>query len=405
MTGNIIREYLVGLGFEVDSASFSRFSAALKSAAARVTAMYASVKLAAAGVAFFISKTSEGFEQLGYEMRLIAPSIYKVLVLRREMLKAYSAAGINLVRVVQNSIRLNLSLTKTRYAFEAIYKGVASRFFPLLTKQSDIFRAKIYANMPKIQDSLEKLIGWIFKAFDATTILGSRLWSILTRVYDFFAKLDTATDGWSTKILAVVAAWKLLNLSFLATPLGLVLSGLLAILALYDDFMTFKEGGKSLFNWSYAIPILEKISSVLSFIKGIIDSLIQSIFAINAAFVSVFKLDLRGYMAALKDVGASLGEIFKTIWDSIKGASSFFESFARFMSVLTPQSVASPASLPVNPISSSVQNSSTNQNIDQQTSIVVQASGGQPDAIAQAIGAQQNRVNFDMARNFKRAAQ
>src|SRR4051812_3077747 len=103
--------------------------------------------------------------------------------------------------------------------------------------------------MPKIQSALERFIKFIFAAFEAITTLGERIWSILERVYDFFKKLHDATDGWSTIIIGVIAAWKLLNLSFLATPLGMVLALAVALLALYDDLKTFVEGGQSLINW------------------------------------------------------------------------------------------------------------------------------------------------------------
>src|SRR5690606_147085 len=128
-----------------------KFNSAVISATKRIAALYASIKVMSAAIVFGISKISEGFEQMGYEFRLIAPAINKTLILRREMLKAYSSAGINIRSVVKDSIRLNMSLTKTKYALEAIYKSVASRFFNYIAIQSDTFRKKLYENMPKIQ--------------------------------------------------------------------------------------------------------------------------------------------------------------------------------------------------------------------------------------------------------------
>ena len=181
-------------------------------------------------------------------INIIAPAINKAIVLRNELLKAYSSAGINIRKVIVDSVKLNMSLAKTKIAMEAIYKLVGSKFFGLLQKQLDAFRKRLYENMPYIIDALERLVKVVFKAFDAVTQLGLRLWSIRCRIYDFFVALDKATDGWSTVILGVVAAWKLLNLLFMATPLGFILTGLTAIVALYDDLKTYKEGGKLLFS-------------------------------------------------------------------------------------------------------------------------------------------------------------
>jgi len=249
MNGEVIKSFLVGLGFGVDDASLSKFNRSIASATLKVSALYAATEAMGAGIVFGLSKISEGFENIGYEYKILAPAINKALILRQELLKAYGAAGVNLNKVIQDSVRLNISLTKTKYAFDALYKGTAAKFFNLLTQQSDKFRQQIYANMPKIQHTLEAFIKSVFKAVEAATSLGLRLWSILERVYEFFVLLDNKTNGWSTIILAVIAAWKLLNLEFLATPLGQLLALGGALLALYDDLRTFKEGGKSLIDW------------------------------------------------------------------------------------------------------------------------------------------------------------
>ncbi len=229
MTGEVIKSFLVGLGFDVDDASLAKFNKAIVGATVKVAALYGSIKLSSAAIFYSISKISEGFEEMGYQYRLIAPAINKAILLRNELLKAYAAAGLNIQKAVVESVKFNFALTKTKFAFEAIYKSVGVRFLPLLTQQMDIFRRQIYANMPKIQDRLEKFIQVIFQAFNATIILGTRVWSILERVYDFFAKLHEATGGWSTVIVGVIAAWKLLNLAFLATPLGAILASRISV--------------------------------------------------------------------------------------------------------------------------------------------------------------------------------
>lgn len=383
--GEIIKSFLVGLNFDVNDGDLSKFNNAIAGASKKVIALAASVKVAAASIVYGIAKVSEGFEQMGYDMRLIAPSINKILILRREMLRAYSAAGVNLVRVIQNSIRLNISLTKTRYAFEAIYRSVAAKFFPLLTKQSDLFRDKLYKNMPKIQAFLEKAITFVFKAFDSVVILGTRLWSILGRVFDFFVKLDQATDGWSTKILLAVAAWKLLNLTFLASPFGLVITGLTTLLSLYDDLQTFKEGGKSLFNWSSVIPIIDKVSYALSKVAEVLGSILQIQWAISDAFLDLFTLNFSGALDKLGIAKDVVSEMFKNVF-----GGNYTPTQGPILGPLK------------NPISSQVQNSNTNQNIQQQTSINIHSSADAA-SVGKSIAGEQSKVHFDMVRNLKGA--
>ncbi len=418
MNGDVIKSFLVGLGFGVDDASLAKFNKAIASATLKVAALYGSIKVTSAGIVYGLSQISEGFEKMGYEYRIIAPAINKALVLRRELLKAYSLAGINIVKVVQSSVRLNLSLTKTKYAFEAIYRSVASRFFDTLARQSDLFRQKIYANMPKIQAALENFVKAVFRALEVTLILGNRLWQILTRVYDFFALLDAKTSGWSTAILAAAAAWRFLNLSFLATPLGLLLVGFTALLALWDDFKTFQEGGQALINWGsettrIMVGLAGAIGGVAVAVGGVILAMrayavVQAI--VNAVmFANPIGLIIGGVIAL-----TALLTYLDNKWQLFGGhISGFFSGLGgKILDFASGTNVAAnaannPATNPLaNPIGSAVNhNSQTNQNVSMQNNFNV-VGVSDPGANAKAIAGEQTRVAGAISRNLNgKAAQ
>lgn len=403
MDPSVIKSFLVGLGFGVDDDSLKKFNSAIKDATLRVTGLYAAIQVAAAGIFKAISSISESFEQMGYEYRIIAPAINKALVLRNELLKAYRAAGINIQQVIVQSVKFNMSLAKTKFALDAIYKSVGAKFLPLLTKQMDIFRGKIYQNMPKIQAALEKFVNFIFKAFEATSILGVRLWSILTRVYDFFAKLHEATNGWSTAILGVLAAWKFLNLSFLATPLGMILAGLASLLALYDDFKTYQEGGESFFNWDPVLPVIESVTDTVKALWEVLKSVIGTIGELGSALMSLFKGDLSGLADHLANVFSGLWDSINKVIDVVKGASGILGSLFGLGQNLSNGTInllnnpkADTRPLGANSIANSSQ---TNQNVNQQTQINV-SGAADAQATGAAVANQQSRVNYDMVRNL-----
>ncbi len=400
MNGETIKSFLVGLGFGVDETSLAKFNKSIQSAALRVTALYTTINAAATGIVAGIANVSEGFEKMGYEYRIIAPAINKALILRRELLKAYSAAGINITKVVQQSVKLNFSLDKTKFAFEAIYKSVAAKFFPLITKQSDIFRKKLYENMPKIQAGLEKFVKFIFKAFEAVTELGVRLWSILTRVYDFFVALDKATNGWSTIIAGVVAAWYALNLAFLATPLGQIIAGLTAILALYDDFKTFQEGGQSLLDWSKFLPIIDAVTVALSAMRKVLDEIFQTLFAVGDAIYQLFTKGFGGFIDRMKEAFNSLLAVAQNTWGFLKTIPGIGSAIANVASNAASAGAGSLLAAPVG--AQSAANSQTNQHVQQQTTINVQGSAD-ANSVGKSVAGEQTRVNFDMVRNMKGA--
>lgn len=414
MNGEVIKSFLVGLGFAVDEASLSKFNKAIASAGTRVLALYGSVKVAAAGIFWSISKISEGFEQMGYEYRIIAPAINKALVLRRELLKAYEAAGVNITKVIQQSVKFNMSLAKTQFALKAIYASVASKFFPLLTKQVDTFRKQIYANMPKIQAALEKFIRFVFKAFDATVILGQRIWSILSRVYDFFEKLHKSTDGWSTIILGVVAAWKLLNLQFLTTPLGMIIAGLVAVLALFDDFKTWEEGGESLFDWGKFVPVIDAVAEHIKIVRDVIQGLIEVVLNAGLAIYQLFKGDFSGFWDSVKNQVRLVTDLVMNLVKGIMNAGTVIGAVGEWVGSLfgddptvvqknIQNNPAAGGARGARPLGTNVSNQQqTNLNVNQQTSINVSATAD-ANGTARAIAGQQSRVNFDMVRNMRGA--
>ncbi len=408
METNIIKSFLVGLGFDVDDASLAKFNKSIAMATIKVTALATAITATAAGIFKGITSISGDFEELGYSLRLVAPAVNKMLILRQAMLQAYSRAGVDLVKVVKESILFNYSLAKTKFALEAIYKSVGARFLPLLTKQMDIFRAKIFQNMPKIQAQLEKFVTFIFKAFSAVVELGTRLWSILGRVWDFFKALDEATNGWSTRIIAVIAAWNLLNLAFLATPLGMLLTGLLAILALYDDFKTFQEGGKTLFDWSSFIPVIKAVGDELKDIGGVIAGLMSTVWQLFTVFYKLFTLDFSGLKNAWAGLGSDMIYTLGKVLTLFKDVFSFWTSLSGWVSHLSG-TIASGGNLTnygsINqPTPLVAQGGGVNQKVQQQTNITVQGTAD-AHATGMAVASQQSNVNFDMTRNLKGATQ
>lgn len=424
MNGSVIQSFMVGLGFGVDESSLAAFNKSISSAAIKVTALYASVQVASAGIFAGISKISEGFEQMGYEYRLLAPAINKAILLRQALMAAYSKAGINIKEAVNQSVVFNFSLAKTKFALEAIYKSVGVKFLPLLTKQMDVFRKQLYANMPKIQAGLERFIKFMFKAFEATVKLGSRMFTILERVYDFFKMLDKATDGWSTVIFGVIAAWKLLNLSFLATPLGLLLTGFVALLALWDDFKTFQEGGESFFNWGSETT--KTIVGIIGVLGGLVVAIglvvaatklwavgqlaLNAVMALNPLGITIAAVTaliaLIGVLAAKMGYLNGVSKSISGIGDKLSGFGGQIMNFLGGPNVAenvgdkkikgAPPMAATPLGV------SNVNNGGNTQHVKQETNITVQGSPN-ANATGSAIAGEQGRVNFDLARNLKGA--
>ncbi len=65
----------------------------------------------------------------------------------------------------------------------------------------------------------------------------------------------------------LLVAWRLLNAAMLASPVSWVLALAAAILLLYDDYRTWKEGGKSLIDWKQWEPAIEKAKAAILWLR------------------------------------------------------------------------------------------------------------------------------------------
>ncbi|MBJ9021179.1 lytic transglycosylase, partial [Citrobacter farmeri] len=77
----------------------------------------------------------------------------------------------------------------------------------------------------------------------------------------------------------LLVAWRLLNSAFLASPIGIVMMLAGALVLLYDDYKTWKEGGDSLIDWEKWAPgvneALKNIKELQDSISGLTDSLLK----------------------------------------------------------------------------------------------------------------------------------
>lgn len=440
MTGEVIKEFLVGLGFGIDEAGLKKFTETIKGAAVRVGLIASAVGAAAAGIFAGVTNISEGFEQMGYEYRIIAPMLNRTLQLRQALLKAYGQAGINITKAVQQSVIFNFSLAKTKFQLEGIYKSVGMKFLPMLTKQMDIFRGKVVANMPAILKFLSGVVQLVFSAFEMITILGTRLYELFKKVWDGLKALDDATNGWSTKIMLVYAAWKILNLAFLSTPIGILITSIVALIALYDDFMVWKEGGESLIDWGdkmqgtlgVLIAVIAGIAPAIAIAKlamaawATVTSVASGIASAFGAVMSVVRTAVLLFNLALyaNPIGVIIAAVVAGLallagaaylvyknWDSIKEwFSSFFtwigdkfKALGKWVGIFTgggETDINVNKTLTTAPLGSG---GGAAQTVSQKTEINIQTSSD-PQAIASATSNAQSRVNQDLARNLKGAA-
>ncbi len=121
----------------------------------------------------------------------------------------------------------------------------------------DNLRKQFLDNFPKIEDVITRGVKGLLWLADVIGRVVYRLMQAGGDIMEWWGKLDKGTKQLIETFGALLIAWRVLNSAFLASPIGLVTSLGIALFALYDDYKTWKEGGKSLIDWGEWQPVIK----------------------------------------------------------------------------------------------------------------------------------------------------
>lgn len=361
-------------------------------------------------------------QRLGIDRTMLAAITTDVGGLREEFRKTYEAVGLDTNAAAEASSKFMDSITRLGFVTGAVGKSLAVTFMPRFTESMDKMRKLIIDNLPKIMSTIKPVIGLVLSLVDVFIALAYQVGVVAGTIIGWLAKINDATDGWAAKILVAAAAWKYLNLSFLASPVGMIIALAAAVALLVDDFQTWKEGGDSLVDWAAWQNEITLVTDIINVFVKLLENSFTVIFGLIDALVSLLSGDFTGaWIAAqivFETVADSLSTVFGPALDMVK--EQFRAAFAWIQSIIDSvmgnvksavnwvKNAASSASdlLPFSgapalaPSASSVGGGS--QTVSQQTQIIVQGSNN-PDATAAAVAKKQSTVNGDMVRNMKGA--
>lgn len=140
--------------------------------------------------------------------------------------------------------------------------------------------------------------------------------AMLAVVFGGFFKVFGMIFKFIPMLKSFIGLLKLFRLAFLASPIGIILALAAALALLYDDYKTWKEGGKSLFDWS---KWTNGIDTIIGKIKDFLEILDQ----VKDKVVSFVQKVLTDPAGAIKEVAE---EASKSLHDKIaeteKGAKA-----------------------------------------------------------------------------------
>lgn len=259
-------------------------------------------------------------QRLGIDPSLIPMMTDNVAGLREEFRAMYAVAGTDAKAAAEESKGFLNELAKLKTLSGMLAKAVGLAFIGKIRRDVENLRRVIMENFGKIQRILHIVIGFVMRVAGA---IGAFVYRIITWAGQLVGWFDSLDEGQKKLVIGVgllIAAWKMLNLAFLTTPLGMLIAGLAGIVALVDDYLTFMEGGESYFDWS---PWADTIKTCVDWLQRAAGGI--------GAFVTEHQELL---MSVAKGIGLFMG-IRGAIGMAIAGIGGMKKAFSAFTAALS----------------------------------------------------------------------
>jgi hypothetical protein len=242
-------------------------------------------------------------DKWGIDRSLIPALTKDTAALKSEFRQMYEVAGINAQEAGKASRSFMAEIGKLKSIVDLLGKSVALTFITRIRGDIEHLRRVVMDNFGPIKRFFEAFIAVVLRI---SGVISAFVYCIIKWASGFVAWFDTLDAGQKKLVVGLgllLAAWRLLNAGFLATPLGMIIAGLLAIIALIDDYQTYMEGGESFLDWG---PWAKTIEGVVSAIKGAV-SAVGNFISGNQALFSALGTGIAVTMAFKGILGAVAG--------------------------------------------------------------------------------------------------
>ena len=152
----------------------------------------------------------------------------------------------------------------------------------------DRLRRQILENFPKIEGAITGTVKGILWAGEMVGRVIYRLIQLGQSISDWWDSLDKQSQQLIELIGALTAAWWMLNRAMLASPITWVLGLAAAIALLWEDYQTWKEGGKSLIDWGKWKPEVDAALKMVGDLK-------QSVLDLGKALAKLLNIDPKSW--------------------------------------------------------------------------------------------------------------
>ncbi|EEU6651738.1 transglycosylase SLT domain-containing protein, partial [Salmonella enterica] len=187
------------------------------------------------------------------------------------------AIGFNADEAAKSSNRFMTSLREFGVMAGMARDKIGSNLAGGLAGSLDMLRRHILDNFPRIEQTLTKAIKGILALGDIIGRLFFRLIEGTSDLITWWKSLDKQTRDLISLFGALTIALRILNSTFWMSPIGLITALTAGIALLWEDYRTWKEGGKSLIDWGKWKPEVDAALKMVHDLQGAINDLAKAL--------------------------------------------------------------------------------------------------------------------------------
>lgn len=259
-------------------------------------------------------------KRMGIDPALVPMLTRDVSALKDEYAAMYAVAGRDAQKAAEDSKAFMAELGKLRTMSALLAKAVGGAFLGKIRGDIEALRRVVLENFSKIKRLFESVIAVVLRIAGVVGAFVRRIVTWASALIGWYDKLDDGQKRIIQGLALFLAAWKLLNAGFLATPLGMIVGALATIVGLIDDYCTYMEGGESYFDWG---PWEETIEAVRKAIGDAIAAVMDFCRENEGLFTALgtgigIAMSLKGAFMAVQGVLGGVSAAFKVLWGILK---------------------------------------------------------------------------------------
>jgi hypothetical protein len=228
----------------------------------------------------------------------LSPELLQVLALSNEEFEKMASKTFIIPKsAIMSMDAARAAIQEVGVAVNWLKAMIAAELAPGIEELNKEIAQWIRNNKEGILKGIKNIVKWITSFTKAVMNAGKMINSLITY-----------TIGWKNAMIGLIAIIAMLNSALLFSPIGLIVAGIILLVAVLDDLYVYSQGkGKSLFG-----VLMEQFPEIEDMLKDFLSVIKESVGLIKALFTGD-EAGIEEFIKRLGGLGVAIVKIFETI--------------------------------------------------------------------------------------------